>query len=217
MPHAGGGLPKTAWRDCPGDPFAPRRWGSTVVDHQGVGRLVGCPTPVGVYRIPSSSCTTMPRLPHAGGGLPTKRPTASGTNTVAPRRWGSTEIGRIHQRRLRGCPTPVGVYWMGQPHHRPRGGCPTPVGVYRLPGKAAGETWRLPHAGGGLPLGPGLSLFRPGVAPRRWGLPRKRRPGQDRMMVAPRRWGSTDMPLAARALEEGCPTPVGVYPDNRLP
>ena len=83
LPHAGGGLPIDVFPHTCNQAVAPRRWGSTRagagLQEQGI---IGCPTPVGIYRISWSWALPRLRLPHAGGGYPEQEQRQSNWNRL---------------------------------------------------------------------------------------------------------------------------------------
>ena len=148
-PHARGDVPLTSRsrRSRPG--FSPRPWGCSVHPWgRGVSpRLL--PTPVGMFRIPSSNVSSSKTSPHARGDVPKGQAAVFADDTFSPRPWGCSliPIDATSDPRL----------------------LPTPVGMFLLPVLQNCRTLPSPHARGDVPAIPFIDRMNNDFSPRPWG------------------------------------------------
>ena len=130
LPHARGGVSICQLHGLYAKPSSPRPWGcfSAAILKRRYAQVF--PTPVGVFPYKKMMAHTMPRLPHARGGV-SGGTTSFGTYcSSSPRPWGCFHPSR---RCARSC----SVF-------------PTPVGVFLRAGRKSHTRRSLPHARGGV-------------------------------------------------------------------
>ena len=171
-------------------------------------------------------------LPHAGGGVSSRKDSTISTEKSSPRRWGCFCWHKDYGFQVIVFPTPVGVF---------------PLSINRTDLIA-----RLPHAGGGVSQISHVSSLGVRSSPRRWGcfhlahrfrpmtlvfptpvgvfplqylqdkgylrLPHAgggvseiAHPGGNQSRSSPRRWGCFRLREHHRARQNVFPTPVGVF------
>ena len=132
LPHARGGVSQT--NPAPLAPIlsSPRTWGcfQPVETPDGIGGVF--PTHVGVFLHQTIELSLRKCLPHARGGVSSKKATSTQKSESSPRTWGCFRLDILKRLVITVFPTHVGVfpgcYWCGQDYPRlphARGGVST--------------------------------------------------------------------------------------------
>ena len=149
FPHACGDVPRYLMCEVRPSTFSPRLWGCSASPDgpRPRGRLF--PTPVGMFRLSSSSSWSSRTFPHACGDVPRIGTDGHGVIPFSPRLWGCS--GRSRQ-----CAASFALF-------------PTPVGMFREVSEISISTSTFPHACGDVPTV--ISAIRTTLhfSPRLWG------------------------------------------------
>ena len=132
LPHARGGVSATSRGMVPRQQSSPRPWGCFLFCSLLAAAVSVFPTPVGVFLVPGKSIAPGQRLPHARGGVSTRKRFCLLRKASSPRPWGCFLVPRFEAESHVVFPTPVGVF-------------PQDNGGSSAPG-------RLPHARGGVSM-----------------------------------------------------------------
>ncbi len=233
LPHARGGVSGAYPAALRHPQSSPRPWGCFCVQAD-AGRTGSVfPTPVGVFPKFSAWLTRSPRLPHARGGVSTRRISTTVSLVSSPRPWGCFFQVPATGPLMNVFPTPVGVFPRKQSPPPLRGGLPharggvsalsdttnpsptsspRPWGCFRIQARSDCLQPVFPTPVGVFPPEGPCASSRLSLPHARGGVSLADRFAVGVVASSPRPWGCFQGRSDAPALFEVFPTPVGVFP-----
>jgi hypothetical protein len=150
LPHARGGVSLYLGAGTGAETSSPRPWGCFWRRRACSWRRLVFPTPVGVFLHLLRSLLRRNCLPHARGGVSSRRSIGPPSAQSSPRPWGvSNEFDRL-VGAFESSPRPWGCFSEISRWAYPSAVFPTPVGVFPASGPVNRKPKRLPHARGGV-------------------------------------------------------------------